>query len=660
MPELHMQSSQEPPAEDRLGSWKAIAAYLKRDVTTVQRWERREGMPIHRHVHDKRGSVYAFRSELDEWLKNRRGKLEAEPLPKRKRVWVVPLVIVLLAIAIPAAWQLTRPSSGTRNPLADARISPLTDFEGLEQAAAISRDGKFVAFISDRGGAMDAWVTQIGTGEFHNLTQGRAPELLNSEVRSVAFTPDGSFVTLWTRSATRNEDVNIWAAPTMGGALREYRPGAVELDSTSDGRRVVFHTAAEGDPIFVVDSSESTPRQIYVAPRGVHNHFPTWAPDDKHIYFVRGSPPGEMDIWRMTEDGAEPQRITHHNTRVLYPTFVDRRTLLYLATEDDGSGPWLYTMDVERGTSRRISFGVEQYTSLAASADGRRLVATVEHGKTSLWRVPITDNIAEESDASRIAGTTVGALSPRVGPSFLVYVAAKPNGHSIWKLANGTATELWSASGMRVIGGPSIAPDGASIAFCAEGEGGAHLYVADVDRSATRLLSGELNMRGSPAWSADGKVVTVAVDQGGEPHLFNVSVDTQEAKLIKSGYAINPQWSPDGAFLVYADADAGPSFALKGVDATGADYPLPEIKLPRGARRAAFVPGQRALVVLQGEMRHNNFWYIDLETGSRRQLTNFGRDFTIRDFDITTDGREIIFDRRSDNSDLALIELNGN
>src|ERR1700746_1003872 len=46
------------PAEDRLDSWKEIAAYLDRDVTTVQRWEKREGMPVHRHVHDKIGSVY--------------------------------------------------------------------------------------------------------------------------------------------------------------------------------------------------------------------------------------------------------------------------------------------------------------------------------------------------------------------------------------------------------------------------------------------------------------------------------------------------------------------------------------------------------------------------------------------------------------------------
>src|SRR5438067_3004796 len=58
-------------SEDRLDSWKEIAAHLNRDVTTVQRWEKREGMPVHRHLHDRMGSVYTFRSELDEWARSR-------------------------------------------------------------------------------------------------------------------------------------------------------------------------------------------------------------------------------------------------------------------------------------------------------------------------------------------------------------------------------------------------------------------------------------------------------------------------------------------------------------------------------------------------------------------------------------------------------------
>ena len=72
-----------------------------------------------------------------------------------------------------------------------------------------------------------------------------------------------------------------------------------------------------------------------------------------------------------------------------FPTLLNDRTLLYLATDDEGYGPWIYAMDVERRIPHRIFAGVDPYTSLAASADGRRLVATVSRSTARLWRVPI-------------------------------------------------------------------------------------------------------------------------------------------------------------------------------------------------------------------------------------------------------------------------------
>ena len=62
--------------EPRLDSWKAIASYLNRDVSTVRRWEKREGLPVHRHLHHKLGSVYAFASEIDAWWQSRRGVVD--------------------------------------------------------------------------------------------------------------------------------------------------------------------------------------------------------------------------------------------------------------------------------------------------------------------------------------------------------------------------------------------------------------------------------------------------------------------------------------------------------------------------------------------------------------------------------------------------------
>src|SRR3984893_1108001 len=55
------------PRGRRLESWKEIAAYLGRDVTTARRWEKQERLPVYRLQHSKLGSIYAYTSELDSW-----------------------------------------------------------------------------------------------------------------------------------------------------------------------------------------------------------------------------------------------------------------------------------------------------------------------------------------------------------------------------------------------------------------------------------------------------------------------------------------------------------------------------------------------------------------------------------------------------------------
>ena len=103
--------------------------------------------------------------------------------------------------------------------------------------------------------------------------------------------------------------------------------------------------------------------------------------------------------------------------------------------------------------------------------------------------------------------------------------------------------------------------------------------------------------------------------------------------------------------------DVGTTFQLKAVTATGEASSLPALTLTRGARHVAFLPGGRTLGVLRGEMGHKNLWLIDLATGAERQLTDFGPDFTVRDFDISADGREIVVEQVQQHSDLVLIDI---
>lgn len=69
--------SPDAPGGVRFDSWKEIAAYLKREVRTVQRWEKTEGLPIRRHQHQKQGSVFAYKSELDAWRAERQSVVDA-------------------------------------------------------------------------------------------------------------------------------------------------------------------------------------------------------------------------------------------------------------------------------------------------------------------------------------------------------------------------------------------------------------------------------------------------------------------------------------------------------------------------------------------------------------------------------------------------------
>jgi Tol biopolymer transport system component len=667
----------EKPLEDRLDSWKEIAAYLKRDVTTVQRWEKREGMPVHRHLHDSIGSVYASRAELDTWMRSRKLRVgqengnnasppdpPAQP-PSSKATFLARWKFILsltaaAMLAIIASIWLQRTEHFWRNPIADARFQTVTDSDGLEQAAAVSRDGHFVAFLSDREGHMDVWVTQVGSGEFHNLTHGSVPELVNPSIRTLGFSPDGSLVTFWVRKpgGSSGGNIGIWAVPTLGGEPRPYLEGVAEFDWSHDGSRLTYHTPGPGDPLFVSNGNvQPDSRPIFTAPTGLHSHFPLWAPDTSFIYFVQGELPDKLDIWRIPPTGGTPERITSHVGRVSHPVLLNRRTLMYLASDPDGSGPWLYSMDVERRIPHRLTSGLDRYTSLAASADGRRLVATLASPKRTLWRLQIGDSPTAVSAATQIELTTSTGSSPRLGPNYLLYVSSTGTSESIWKLANGTSTELWRGDGARVFGGPAISPDGRYIAFSARRHDQTLLYVIQADGTNVRTIADSLDLQGAPAWAPDGLSITSAAHDHGIPHLFRVPIDGRSTVPFVLEYSIDPVWAPDGRFIVYSGPDIGTTFSVKAVTSDAAPHPFPVLTLTRGARHLAFLPGRRALVFLRGEIQHKDLWLIDLDTGTERQLTNLTPEFNIRDFDISPDGREVVIERVQERSNVVLLDL---
>jgi Tol biopolymer transport system component len=339
---------------------------------------------------------------------------------------------------------------------------------------------------------------------------------------------------------------------------------------------------------------------------------------------------------------------------------LDRRTLMYLTADLDGSGSWLYTMDVERRVPHRLTSGVDRYTSLAASADGRRLVVTRGSPKRTLWRLRIGDSLASSakgSEAAQIPLTTSTGFSPRLGPDYLLYVSSTGTSESIWRLAKGVAEELWHGTETQIFGGPAIAPGGRYIAFSVVQRGLKLLYVMKADGTNARIVSDSLDLQGAPAWAPDEQSITSAADDRGTPHLFRIPVDGTRPSPFVGEYSVDPAWAPDGRFAVYSGAESGTTFSVKAITAAAAVHPFPALTLTRGARHLIFLPGGRALVFLRGELQHKDLWLIDLETGAERQLTNVGPDFEIRDFDISPDGREVVLERVQERSDVVLLDL---
>ena len=573
-------------------------------------------------------------------------------------------ILAAAAAAVVAARRAPAPDTSWRTRWANARIERLTDFAGDEVDAAISADGQFVAFLADRDSAFDAFVGQVGSGQFVNLTGGRLLELYNDDVRNVGFSADGAHV--WIRVGEIASPAKVALVPTLGGASRPFIGTAVMVAWSPDRSRLAYHEATPGDPIYVADADGANARRIFVAAPGVHSHYLAWSPDGRYLYFSHGVPPDEMDIWRVPAGGGAPERITTHVSRVAYPVLVDDRTLFYTATADDGTGPWLYAMDVAARVAQRLSAGVEHYVSIASSAaapgQARRFVATVSNPTVQLWSVPITSAVADEPSATPIPLPTARSAAPRFeSDSAILYLASRGGVDGLWRLSGrGPASEVWKPNQGAVVAAAAVSPDGARVCFPVRRQRRSTLHCTAADGSGVRTLAESLDVRGAASWSPDGRWIAVAAADSHGVRVFKVPADGggPPVRLVNS-VSSNPVWSPDGAFILYSGTPRGRIVPVAAVTPDGAPFPLPPLTVDRVGDSYRILPGGRQLVVKLGGFRRQDFWLFDVTTGRRRQLTRLRPGEMVRRFDVSPDGKRIVFERVRQNSDVALIELAG-
>jgi serine/threonine protein kinase/Tol biopolymer transport system component len=592
--------------------------------------------------------------------RQKRGVAPAATAEPKRRAWI-PWVLAAMLVAGVGAWTFaSRRPPAVENPLSGAEFTRLTDFEGAQTNPTISPDGKFVAFISNRSGSFEIWLSETNGGSLSNLTQGRLGDV-RAPLHAIGFSGDGAEV--WSGGVQGNsesEGKRLRLLPLVGGAPRNFlEEHAAEVAWSPDGTRVVYHTWDPGDPTFVADHNGANKRQIVKNAPGMHNHYPAWSKDGRWIYLVRGRPATrEMDLWRISPEGGEPEQLTHRSTDVADPTPIDARTILFVAHDQDGAGPWIWTYDTETHASRRISSGLDQYTAIAGTADGRRLTASVVNAQVNLWSVPITSQPVEERDVKAFPLPTTRAHAPRFGGEGLFYLSSRSGADGLWSYRNGQALEIWKGSEGALHTPPAVSPDGKLVAIALKRDAKRQMHVIAADGTQLHPLSSAVDVRGAASWSPQGEwIVSAGRDREGEG-IFKIPVDGGMPVRLAKGAFLDPVWSPRGDLIVYGGTQLFSWMPLLGVHPDGTPAKLPEITVLREGERARFLPDGTGVVYMRGSTTDGqNFWLLDLATMHSRSLTRLNNPAIMQAFDITPDGKQIVFDRLRENSDILLIDL---
>jgi Tol biopolymer transport system component len=136
--------------------------------------------------------------------------------------------------------------------------------------------------------------------------------------------------------------------------------------------------------------------------------------------------------------------------------------------------------------------------------------------------------------------------------------------------------------------------------------------------------------------------------------LFVIPIDTGVPVRLLEGQWMNPVWSPRGDLIVYAGRSLIGQVELRGIQPDGKPVALPRVLVRPGGYR--FLPDGSGIVYLE-RIQTLNFSVLDFATGTSHTVTRLGNQGALRTFDITPDGKYIVFDRSRQNSNIVLIEL---
>jgi Tol biopolymer transport system component len=219
--------------------------------------------------------------------------------------------------------------------------------------------------------------------------------------------------------------------------------------------------------------------------------------------------------------------------------------------------------------------------------------------------------------------------------------------------------EIWKSSEGALLEPPGISRDGRRAVIVLRRNGKRLLHLLSEDGAELQPLAPEVDVQGTSCWSPDGQWIVIGGNDARGPGLFKIPVGGGAPSRVVARTAINPVCSADGDLIVYEGGGAALYSPLLAVRPDGSPVQMPALQIRHygGGERARFLPDGKGLVYMQGVLPSQDFWLLDLATKKTRQLTRLNNRAAMRTFDITPDGRQIVFDRQRENSDVVLIDL---
>jgi eukaryotic-like serine/threonine-protein kinase len=680
-------------SRDRLDSWKEIAAYLKRDERTVRRWEA-EGLPVHRKVHKKQASVYAYRREIDAWWHDGRQHLEQaeqkssdgaetwssapavppgntslgsasrsrrnlESQPARhgkssrriQAMRVVGAAIVLACVAL--GIHLWKSHQRGLN-LEEVQMMRLTE-NGNAEDVAISPNGEYVVYVFRDGEQRSLRIRQVGTG---GEVQILAPDVV--ELKSLTFSPNGNYI-FFLRTPRENFLYDsLFKVPVLGGTPQKL---IYDIDTpisfSPDGKLFTFIRITESITHLMIANADGTGERVLASHPGESFDYPAWSPDGRTIAFPGPGLRGEGHVWAVSPLDARVRSVYTTRSAIGRLHWLPDGNGLLAVIRDPAEGRGqLWYISYPGGEAKRVTNDLTDYAlgQLDLTRDGKSLVAVEAAISSDLWVVRGGD----AARAQQITSGRAGVQGIAAGPDqTIIYANGKGDLYSIHE--DGSGLRLLTPN-MHRNANPSVCRDGRHIVFESAVGGqtmglpgrASDIWKMETDGSHVT----QLTVSGSavaPLCSPDSESVQYFdIDQrknwripmaGGTP----TQVDTQDRWTVARDY------SPDGKLIAYDDYGQGdvPN-QIAVLPATGGE-PIYKFRLPQGNTTfVQWTPDGAGLDYFLTNKGVGNIWRQPVPKGLPRQVTNFtsGQIFS---FDWSSDGKRLYVARGSISSNVVLI-----